>query len=66
MDRSKSYLINQAIKEYLQKQSMEDTRWTATLEAIDSVNADLSVDESDVNTWLDSWGTGARAAPPKT
>ena len=65
MDRSKNYLINQAIKEYLQKQFMEDARWTATLEAIESVNAGLSVDEEDVNAWLDSWGTGARTAPPK-
>ena len=65
MDRSKNYLINQAIKEYLHKQAMEDARWTATLEAIESVNAGLSVDEDEVNTWLDSWGTGARTAPPK-
>ena len=27
LDRSKNYLINQAIKEFLARQSMEDSRW---------------------------------------
>ena len=34
LDRSKNYLINQAIKEFLAKQSLEDSRWQDTLEAL--------------------------------
>lgn len=65
LDRSKNYLINQAIKEFLAKQSLEDSRWQDTLEALESIKAGKSLDESDVNAWLNTWGTGNRATPPK-
>jgi predicted transcriptional regulator len=65
LDRSKNYLINQAIKEFLAKQSLEDSRWQDTLEALDSVKAGKSLNETDVNSWLDSWGTGKRTSQPK-
>lgn len=65
LDRSKNYLINQAIKEFIAKQSLEDSRWQETLEALKSIKAGNAIDESDVNAWLNTWGTGNRAAPPK-
>ncbi|MCB1764396.1 MAG: ribbon-helix-helix protein, CopG family, partial [Gammaproteobacteria bacterium] len=37
LDRSKNYIINQAIKEYLERQSIEDSRWSDTLEALSSI-----------------------------
>lgn len=65
LDRSKSYIINQAIKEFLAKQSLEDSRWQDTLESLESIKAGKFLDEEDVNAWLNSWGTGARKLPPK-
>ncbi|EGG94414.1 hypothetical protein IMCC1989_2813 [gamma proteobacterium IMCC1989] len=65
LDRSKNYLINQAIKEFLAKQSLEDARWEDTLEALTSIKAGKSIAETDVNAWLNSWGTGKRTASPK-
>lgn len=65
LDRSKNYLINQAIREFLVKQSLENSRWQDTLEALTSIKAGKSIDEADVNTWINSWGTGARTPPPK-
>ncbi|MFC3851405.1 CopG family ribbon-helix-helix protein [Salinispirillum marinum] len=65
LDRSKNYIINQAIKEFVARQSMEDARWQDTLVALESVKAGNSVDEQDVNAWLNSWGTGNRKSPPK-
>ena len=65
LDRSKNYLINQAIKEFLAKQSLEDSRWLDTLEALNSIESGTSIDETDVNAWLNSWGTGSRTEPPK-
>ena len=64
LDRSKNYLINQAIKEFLIKQSLEDSRWQDTLEALESIKAGKSLDEEDVNSWLNSWGTSKRTPPP--
>ena len=65
LDRSKKYLITQAIKEFLARQSLEDSRWQDTLKALESIQAGQSLDEADVNAWLNSWGTGSRTAPPK-
>ena len=65
LDRSKNYLINQAIKEFLARQSLEDSRWQDTLEALDSLKAGKSIDEEDVNAWLNSWGTNTKKLPPK-
>lgn len=65
LDGSKSYLINQAIKEFIARQSLEESRWLDTLEALESVKLGKSVDEADVNAWLNSWGTGERKELPK-
>ena len=65
LDRSKNYIINQAIREFLLKQSLEDSRWQETLEALESIKAGKSIDEADVSAWLNSWGTGAKTTPPK-
>src|SRR5690554_6117521 len=65
LDRSKNYLINQAIKEFLARQSVEESRWADTLAALESIKAGKSIAEADVNAWLNSWGTGERKEPPK-
>ena len=65
LDRSKNYLINQAIKEFLARQSLEESRWLDTLEALESIQSGKSLNEVDVNAWLNSWGTGERKEPPK-
>ena len=65
LDRSKNYLINQAIKEFLAKNSLEESRWDETLVALKSIKSGQSLEESDVNAWLNSWGTGERKEPPK-
>jgi len=63
LDRSKNYLINQAIKEFVIRQAMEDARWADTLKALDSVKDGRMVDEKEVTEWLQSWG-GKRPKPP--
>ena len=64
LDRSRNYIINQAIKEFLARQSLEDSRWQDTLEALESIKAGKTIDEEDVNAWLNSWGTNDRKSPP--
>lgn len=64
LDRSKSYLINQAVREFIARQSVDDVRWEETLEAIDSVNRGELIDESEVNAWLNSWGTQSLKQTP--
>jgi putative addiction module CopG family antidote len=61
-ERSKNYIINQAIKEYLARQSAEDARWSETLEALSSIEQGRSFPEADVKAWLDDWITSRIAA----
>ncbi|WP_177420465.1 CopG family ribbon-helix-helix protein [endosymbiont of Lamellibrachia barhami] len=65
LDRSKNYLINQAIKEFLERRAIDEQRWVETIEAIDSVKSGKSIDEKTVNDWLDSWGSDSEIEPPK-
>lgn len=66
LDRSKNYIINQALKEYISRQAMDDAQWADTLEALSSIKKGNSIDESAVASWLESWGTdGELSAPSK-
>jgi predicted transcriptional regulator len=64
LDRSKNYLINQAIKEFLARKSLEEQRWDETIKAIDSVKSGKLIAEKEVNEWLESWGTDNELEPP--
>jgi predicted transcriptional regulator len=64
LDRSKNYLINQAIKEFVARQAMEDSRWEDTLKALDSVKEGRVINESEVISWLKTWGTDTESSPP--
>ena len=65
LDRSKNYIINQAIKEFVQRQSMEDSRWEDTLMALNSIKKGKTIDGNQVAMWLESWGTDKEILPPK-
>lgn len=65
LDRSKNYLINQAIKEFVARQSMEEARWVDTQAALESVKSGKSISEKKVKAWLESWGAKNEKAPPR-
>ena len=64
LDRSKNYIINQAIKEFIARQLMEDGRWEDTLKALSSVREGRLIEEAEVSKWLQSWGTDDEITPP--
>ncbi len=66
LDRSKNYLINQAIKEFIARQAMDDARWEDTLKALASIKEGKTIDESEVVSWLKSWGTEGETSAPST
>ena len=63
--RSKSWLINQALKEYLERQNSEMLRWEETLVAIESVAAGRVLEGEDVHAWLRSWGAKNERIGPR-
>jgi len=64
LQRSKNWLINQAIKEFVEKQSLESQRWQETLQALDSIQSGKAVEGDKVYAWLESWGTDDEQEKP--
>lgn len=65
MQRSKSWLINQALKEFLARQSQEQKQWVETLKAMDSAAQGQVVSGDAVHAWLNTWGTDAELSVPE-
>ena len=65
LHRSKNWLINQAIREFVARQELEQTRWTETLIAMESVASGKVVSGQAVHAWLESWGTASELRPPQ-
>ena len=66
LHRSKSWIINQALSEYIEKQMLEQERWQQTLEAMESAAQGKVVDASEVHSWLTSWGTEDEKDAPRS
>lgn len=62
--RSKNWLINQAIREFVERHRIEGARWADTLQALDSVEAGQVVSGEAVHDWLATWGTAEEKLPP--
>ena len=65
LHRTKSWLINQALREYIDREAQAEVRWRETLAAIDSVEAGRVVPGDKVHDWLRSWGTAKEKGAPK-
>jgi len=65
LHRSKSWVINQAVREFLERQEQEQTRWHETLKAMESAAQGRVVSGEAVHAWLRSWGTDSELPPPK-
>ncbi len=66
LDRSKGWVINQALSEYIERQQLEQERWNQTLKAMESATQGKVVDASEVHSWLNSWGTERELTAPRS
>lgn len=65
LDRSKNYLINQALKEFVARQELAEQRWQETLPALESMMAGRGVPADKVFEWIRSWETENELSRPK-
>jgi predicted transcriptional regulator len=63
--RSKGWLINDAVREYLEREDKRLRRLEETKEALAELDAGELVDGDEVLAWLDSWGTDHEREPPR-
>ena len=64
LHRSKNWLVNQAIREFVARQEQEQSRWNETLSAMASVAQGKVASGEAVHAWLESWGSGDELPPP--
>jgi predicted transcriptional regulator len=63
--RSKGWVINDAVREYLEREELQQRRDQETREALAELEAGSLVDGDDVLAWLDSWGSDNELEPPR-
>lgn len=66
LHRTKSWLINQALREFIDNQTTEQARWLDTVKAMESVARGEAVSGDAVHDWLRSWGSSNELTPPKS
>lgn len=66
LQRSKGWVINEAVAEYIDKQKVEQERWQQTLDAMESAAQGKLVDANEVHNWLSSWGTEDESDAPES
>lgn len=64
LNRSRNWLVNEAVREYVARHQMERARMDETLAAIDAVARGEVVSGQAVHAWLDSWGSEDELPPP--
>lgn len=62
--RSKTWIINEALRNYFQNLTIEKQRWLETLDVLESVKSGDVIDGDKVSDWIKSWGTEDEREPP--
>jgi predicted transcriptional regulator len=65
MRRSKGWIINDAVTEYLAREERNNQMLEETKEALADIKAGRVVDGVQVIEWLSSWGTEDEKSPPE-
>ena len=63
--RSKGWIINDAVREYLEREEQRRQRLIETKEALADVSEGRVVDGDAVLEWIDSWGTIEERKAPR-
>ena len=56
LDRSRAWVVKEAVKEYLERRIEDQKRWDETLEAIEAADRGEMLSADEVLEWVDTWG----------
>ena len=65
MRRSKGWIINDAVREYLAREERDNRMLEETREALADIRAGRVVEGNAVLDWLATWGEDKEKSPPK-
>ncbi len=57
LDRSRAWVVKEAVREYLQRSAEDQKRWDETLEAIEAADRGEVISADGVLGWVSTWGT---------
>ena len=57
LDRSRAWVIKEAVREYLARRTEDQKRWDETLEAIEAADRGEVIAADEVLRWVGTWGT---------
>ncbi len=66
LKRSKGWIINDALREYIEHEERKQRMMEETEEAIADIKAERVVSGEEVMKWLETWGTPAEIEAPST
>ncbi len=64
--RSKNWVINEALSEFLEREAVRERRRLETLEGLVDVDAGRLVEGDRVHEWIRSWGTKSELPVPRS
>lgn len=64
MKRSKGWVINEALRRYIEQEELKHRMWEETQEALADIEASRVVSGEEVMKWLETWGTAAETEAP--
>ena len=56
LDRSRAWVVKEAIREFLDRRAEEHKRWNETLDAIEAADRGDVISADEVLKWVDTWG----------
>jgi len=64
--RTRGWLINDALRDYLEQEELRSERYRQSLEALEEIEAGAPTADGDaVREWIASWGTEAEKPTPR-
>ena len=65
LDRSKAWIINDALRKYIEAEERKQQMLEETIEAIADIEASRIVSGEEVMQWLETWGSDKEIDPPQ-
>lgn len=64
ISRSKAWVINQALREYIERDTLKKQRWRETETALAAIESGDIYEAAAVHDWMDSWFSEAEKPVP--
>lgn len=55
LDRSRAWVVKEAVREYLARRAEDQKRWNETLDAIEAADRGEVIAADEVLRWVDTW-----------